>query len=134
MSKASPTPATTHPFTFIEIDSTDAPRFVRFVLSGEWPSLERQRAIRDELVSGGRLTAESRVLVDVRGIATEQDVAAFAVLKDGIVARVQAFLVASSQQHQFARRFKQAAITTLVEIFVDEQHALEWLWNSDPDY
>ena len=118
----------------IDVDSSDAPFFLRFTISGEWPSLHDQRSVRDQLVSSGQLISASRVLVDVRGVVSASEPPSFVGLKDGPVARVQAYLVSSSIQHQLARRFKQATKSAMVEIFVDEKHALEWLWNADPDY
>ena len=35
----------------IDVDSSDAPFFLRFTISGEWPSLHDQRSVRDQLVS-----------------------------------------------------------------------------------
>ncbi|MBY0493605.1 MAG: hypothetical protein K2Y23_05280 [Cyanobacteria bacterium] len=122
------------PHAAIEVDSSDAPSFLRFTFNGEWPSLDDQRAIRDHLVSSGLLTWASRVLVDVRGITSASDTAAFATLTDGPVARVQAYLVSSPVQHQLARKFRQATFSAIAEIFVDEKDAVEWLWNADPDY
>ena len=118
----------------IDVDSSDAPSFLRITISGEWPSVDAQRVVRDELLSGGRLTPASKVLVDLRGVTGALETANFAGLKDGPVARVQAYLVASATQQQMARRFKQAAKGTLVEIFTDEKDALEWLWNAEADY
>ena len=118
----------------IDVDSSDAPSFLRITISGEWPSVDDQRVVRDELLSGGRLTPASKVLVDLRGVTGAAEPAGFAGLKDGPVSRVQAYLVASAIQQQIARRFKQGAKSTLVEIFTDEKDALEWLWNAEADY
>jgi hypothetical protein len=43
--------------------------------------------------------------------------------------------VATFEQHQLARQIRQAAPSgTTIEIFLDEKEALQWLWNSDPDW
>jgi hypothetical protein len=115
--------------TGIDVDTSDAPRFVRITL-GQWPSLERQRAIRDQLVLAGRLTPESRLLCDMRHVTAIDDGASFAALNDGPVAGVQAYLVSSADQHQLARRYKYSVRRSMVEIFLDEREALLWLWNA----
>jgi hypothetical protein len=119
--------------TGIDVDTSDAPRFVRITL-GQWPSLERQRAIRDRLVLAGRLTPESRLLCDLRHLTAIDDGASLAALTDGPIARVQAYLVSSVDQHQLARRYKHSVRGSMVEIFLDEREALLWLWNAGSNW
>lgn len=119
--------------TGIDVDTSDAPRFVRITL-GQWPSLERQRAIRDQLVLAGRLTPESRLLCDMRQVTAIDDGASIAALTDGPIARTQAYLVSTVDQHQLARRCKHIVRGSLVEIFLDEREALLWLWNAGTNW
>jgi hypothetical protein len=119
----------------LDVDLTESPRFIRFTLSGEWPILKAQRvAIPEALVANGKMTRATRALIDLRQIesaAAETPVPA----RHTLIARVQAFLVATLEQHQLARQIRNAAPGgTTIEIFLDEKEALQWLWNADPDW
>ena len=52
----------------IDVDTSDAPRFLRFTLIGTWPSLEEQRDLRLRLVHALQLTAGTRALIDLRAV------------------------------------------------------------------
>jgi hypothetical protein len=119
----------------LDVDLSESPRFIRFTLSGEWPILTAQReAIPETLVAKGKMTRATRALIDLRQIesgAADTPVPA----RHALIARVQAFLVATFEQHQLARQIRHAAPSgTTIEIFLDEKEALQWLWNSDPDW
>ena len=119
----------------LDVDLTESPRFIRFTLSGEWPILKAQReAIPETLVANGKMTRATRALIDLRQI--ESGAAdTHAPARHTLIARVQAFLVATFEQHQLARQIRNAAPGgTTIEIFLDEKEALQWLWNSDPDW
>ena len=45
------------PDTTIGVDLSDSPNFIRFTLTGEWPTPEQQRQLRDSLSATGELTA-----------------------------------------------------------------------------
>lgn len=119
----------------LDVDLTESPQFIRFTLSGEWPILKAQReAIPETLVANGKMTRATRALIDLRQI--ESGVAdAPGSARHTLIARVQAFLVATFEQHQLARQIRNTAPAgTTIEIFLDEKEALQWLWNADPDW
>jgi hypothetical protein len=119
----------------IDVDLSEAPQFLRFTITGEWPSLASQQESRNALLSTQQLTAQSRILVDLRGLRSIAELPSFVAFTDGSVSRVQAYLVASPEQHRLARLYKTAfSTTTHVEIFADEQAALEWVWNANPNW
>ena len=122
--------------TTIDVDRSDSPNFIRLTLTGEWPAPDEQRQLRESLGASGELTADTRALIDLRELAPPSgpfDAAASA--KEGVIARVQAYLVATSDQHHFARQCRiTAGPGRVVEIFIEERAALEWLWNAEPDF
>jgi len=121
--------------TAIGVDLSDSPNFIRFTLTGEWPTSEQQRQLRESLSATGELTADTRALVDLRELAALGPVDPVTSAKDGLITRVQAYLVATSEQHHFARQCRIASGPgRVLEIFIEERAALEWLWNADPAY
>src|SRR5262245_63374788 len=54
----------------IEVDTTDAPAFVRITLRGQWPSIEEQRDAREKAIAAGHLTPETRALIDFRELTS----------------------------------------------------------------
>jgi len=119
----------------IGVDLSDSPNFIRFTLTGEWPTSEQQRELRESLSATGELTADTRALIDLRDLAAVGPADPVASAKDGLVTKVQAFLVATSEQHHFARRCRIASGPgRVLEIFIEERAALEWLWNADAAY
>ena len=119
----------------LDVDLTESPRFIRFTLSGEWPVLNAQREeIRETLIANGKLTTATRLLIDLRQVesGTAETIVSS---RRPLIARVQAFLVATLEQHQLARQIRNAAPGgPTIEIFLDEKEALQWLWNADPDW
>jgi hypothetical protein len=119
----------------IGVDLSDSPNFIRFTVTGEWPASEQQRQLRESLTAAGELTAATRALIDLRELVPLGPVDPMAAVKEGLVTRVQAYLVATYEQHHFARQCRIAAGPgRVLEIFIEERAALEWLWNADPDY
>ena len=121
--------------TAIGVDLSDSPNFIRFTLTGGWPTLEQQRQLRESLSATGELKAETRALIDLRELAALGPVDPVTAAKDGLITRVQAYLVATSEQHHFARQCRIASGPgRVLEIFIEERAAVEWLWNADPAY
>ena len=119
----------------IGVDLSDSPNFIRFKLTGEWPTAEQQRQLRESLSATGELTANTRALIDLRELAALDTVDPVASARDGLSTRIQAYLVATSEQHHFARQCRIVfGPARALEIFIEERAALEWLWNADPDY
>ncbi len=123
------------PDTSIGVDLSDSPNFIRFTVTGEWPAPEQQRQLRDSLSLTGDLTSRTRALIDLRELTPGGLVDPVASAKEGLITRVQAYLVATSEQHHFARQCRIAAGPgRVLEIFIEERAALEWLWNAEPDF
>jgi hypothetical protein len=121
--------------TTISVDLSDSPNFLRFTVTGDWPTPEQQRQLRDSLSASGELTARTRALIDLRELTPGGPADPVASAKEGLISRVQAYLVATSEQHHFARQCRIAAgAGRVVEIFIEERAALEWLWNAEPDF
>jgi len=119
----------------IAVDLSDSPNFIRFTVTGEWPTPEQQRQLRESLSAAGELMAATRALIDLRELVPSGTGDPVASAKEGLITRVQAYLVATSEQHHFARQCRIAAGPgRVLEIFIEERAALEWLWNADPDY
>ena len=117
------------------MDLGDSPNFIRVALAGEWPMPEEQRHLRESLRASGELTAATRALIDLRELVPVGPGDLMASAKEGVITRVQAYLVATAEQHHFARQCRIAAGPgRVVEIFIEERAALEWLWNADADY
>jgi hypothetical protein len=121
--------------TTIGVDVSDSPHFVRLTFDGDWPTPDQQRQLRESLSATGELTADTRALIDLRELAPLSPGAPVASAKEGVITRVQAYLVATSEQHHFARQCRIAAGPgRVLEIFIEERAALEWLWNADRGY
>ena len=120
----------------IDIDTTEAPAFIRITLRGEWPTLEEQRDARLHLLAKGQLTAETRALIDFRALATTanySDVGKIiaAAMKDGGMPFFRAYVVGSAVQFGLVRQMKALAPPQVeLEIFTDEQEAQVWLWRN----
>jgi hypothetical protein len=121
----------------IAIDTSEAPSFIRFTLSGAWPTHEQQRELRLQLIGAGQLTAQTRAMIDLRDVVelpayAEANSILAAAAKDGALPRLRAYLVGSAVQYGLARQFKSAAgPAAQIGIFTNEHEALEWLWNTD---
>jgi hypothetical protein len=121
-------------------DTSDAPRFVRITITGDWPSFEERAKFRRGLIEAGHLTTASRTLVDLRGLTTlpahgDVDAIVSGARREGGLTRLHAYVVTSVDQIVLARMLKQSAgAGMVVEIFKDAQEAETWLWNAEPDW
>ncbi|HUQ89556.1 MAG TPA: hypothetical protein VM096_18480 [Vicinamibacterales bacterium] len=124
----------------LTVDTSDAPRFVRITISGEWPSFEDRATFRKQLIAAGHLKPETRTLVDLRGLTTlpahgDVDSIISAARRDGGLPRLHAYIVDTVDQIVLARMLKHSAgAGTVVEIFKDVQEAETWIWNAEPDW
>ena len=121
-------------------DTSDAPRFLRITITGEWPPFDERAAFRKQLIGQGQLKPETRTLVDLRGLTTlpahgDVDSIVAGARREGGLPRLHAYVVTSVDQIVLARMLKQSAgAGTVVEIFKDEQEAETWIWNAEPDW
>lgn len=121
----------------IEIDTSEAPTFIRITLHGEWPSLDEQRDARLRLMNTGQLTEKTRALIDFRQLSTtaqysEVDKIVRAAMKDGGWPLYRAYVVGSAVQFGLVRQMKTLAPPTVeIEIFTNEDEAHVWLWRNE---
>ena len=121
----------------IDIDSSEAPAFLRITLRGEWPTLDAQREVRLRLINTGQLTPATRALIDLREVATtaaysdvEEMIAS--AMKDGGWPLFRAYVVGSAVQFGLVRQMKSLAPPTVeLEIFTNEEEAQVWLWKNE---
>ena len=124
----------------LHADTSDAPRFLRITVSGEWPSFDERAAFRRQLIADGHMQPDTRALIDLRGLTTlpahgDVDAIVAAARRDGGLTRLHAYVVTTVDQIVIARMLKQSAgPATVVEIFKDAQAAETWLWNAEPDW
>jgi hypothetical protein len=122
----------------IDIDTSEAPSFIRITLRGEWPTLDAQRDARHKAIAAGHLTAETRALIDFRQLATtakysEVETIVSAAMKDGGWPLFRAYVVGSAVQFGLVRQMKALAPPTVaLEIFTSEEEAHVWLWQHGP--
>jgi hypothetical protein len=121
----------------IEIDTAEAPAFIRITLRGAWPTLEEQRDARLRLLADGLLTNDTRALIDFRDLTTTagySDVEKIigAAMKDGGLPFFRAYVVGSAVQFGLVRQMKANAPPQVeLEVFTDEQEAQVWLWRNE---
>jgi hypothetical protein len=124
----------------LSADTSDAPRFLRITVSGDWPSFDERAAFRRQLISDQHMQPHTRALIDLRGLTSlpahgDVDAIVAAARREGGIARLHAYVVTTVDQIVLARMLKQSAGPgTLVEIFKDAQEAETWLWNAEPDW
>lgn len=119
----------------ISCDTSDAPAFVRFTFDGEWAAAIELIQRRRDAFRSGHLNEKSAVLFDLRGATllpnhlelrhavsiTEHD-------RDAVWSSYRAYLVASDEQLEIARRLQEIERqSALSEIFRQESLAIEWL-------
>ena len=116
----------------IKFDATEAPRFIRFNVIGEWPSPDDQQRVRNALVATGQLTARTCALVDLRELKAVPDFATARGIVDAAVRdhgwpSTQAYLVGSATQFGFVRQLQLYAPSgTVVALFTSELEAALW--------
>jgi hypothetical protein len=124
----------------LHADTSDAPRFVRITLTGAWPSFDERAAFRRRLVADGHMKADTRALIDLRGLMTlpahgDVDAIVATAQREGGLPRLHAYIATTVDQIIVARMFKlSAGAGTIVEIFKDVHEAETWLWNAEPDW
>ena len=124
----------------LTVDTSDAPRFLRITIAGEWPSFDERAAFRNGLIANGHLRPETRTLVDLRELTTlpahgDVDSIVSAARREGGLPRLHAYIVTTVDQVVLARMLKHSAgAGTVVEIFKDVQEAETWIWNAEPDW
>jgi hypothetical protein len=117
----------------IEVDTSEAPAFLRYRFTGPFPSPEEQSVVRERLIADGHLTAETTALMDARNVENvpDDDVLArtvAAALQRGGWPRRRAYLIDPVRHAHMIEQFQQLAMTTVATAaFVDERVALEWL-------
>jgi hypothetical protein len=108
----------------LSADTSDAPRFLRITVSGDWPSFDERAAFRRQLISDQHMQPHTRALIDLRGLTSLP-----------AHGDVDAIVAAARREGGIARMLKQSAGPgTLVEIFKDAQEAETLLWNAEPDW
>jgi len=116
-----------------QVDATGAPRIVRMTLGEDWPGLAEQRAWRLSMIESGKITAQTRALIDVRGLArlpNYEDLQEIlsGIIRDGGWPLQRAFLTSTAAQFGVARQLQLMAPQTLtVEVFTDPNEAEAWL-------
>jgi hypothetical protein len=122
----------------IDVDTSEAPAFIRITLRGAWPSIEEQRDARERAIAAGVLTPQTRALIDFRDLSstashTEVETIIAAAMKAGGLPLHRAYVVGSAVQFGLVRQLKALAPTDLVdlEIFTNEEDALLWLWRNE---
>lgn len=117
----------------IEVDTSDAPAFLRYRYYGSFPSLEEQAAVRNRLIEFGALTADTRALMDIRELTEVADDTILAktvaaALERGGWPKRRAYLIQPAMHLHMISQFQDLAMTTVTTAaFVDEQEALAWL-------
>jgi hypothetical protein len=117
----------------IDVDTSEAPHFVRWTITGAWPSIAEMRTVREQLAAASQLTPATRGLFDIRNVEnipsyTEVTSMVEAAMKSGGLPLVRAYLVASAEQFGIVRQMKSLAPPAIqVEIFFNEPEARAWL-------
>ena len=103
------------------------------MVTGEWPAITELAAVRQHLISTGQLTAQTRVLFDIRMVASVppyskvEEIVGAAMKQGGLPLR-RAYLVGSAVQHGVVRQMQALAPPQIsIEIFTNEAEAVSWL-------
>ena len=117
----------------IDVDTSDAPHFVRWTVTGEWPDIAEMRTVRERLIAASQLTTATGGLFDIRHVEnipsyTEVKAMIEAAMKSGGLPLFRAYLVASAEQFGIVRQMKALTPQGIqVEIFFNEAEAWAWL-------
>lgn len=117
----------------IEVDTSEAPAFLRYRYTGPYPSVEEQSLVRERLIADGHLTADTVALMDAREVENipDEDVLArtvAAALQRGGWPRRRAYVIDPARHADMIEQFKQLAMTSVTTAaFADEHDALAWL-------
>ena len=118
----------------IEVDTAEAPRFLRYRYYGDFPSVEEQAQMRNKLIASRLLTADTIALMDAREVTNipDDDYLARTVasaLEKGGWPRRRAYLIDPERHLHMIRQFQDLAMRTVTTAaFSDEQEALDWLF------
>lgn len=117
----------------IYVDTSEAPRLIRYRYVGEFPSVEDQSRLREQLIALGHLTKDTRAIMDARELATVPDddmlakTVAAALQRGGWPTR-RAYLIDPARHAHMISQFQDLAMRTVTTAaFVDETEALNWL-------
>jgi hypothetical protein len=117
----------------IRCDVDDAPRAIRLVVSGEWPPIGELAAVRQQLMSSGHLTVQTKALFDIRMVASVPPYSQVkemveAAMKQGGLPHRRAYLVGAAVHHGIVRQMQALAPPQIsIEIFTNEAEAIAWL-------
>jgi hypothetical protein len=116
----------------------EAPRAIRLNVTGEWPPIAELAAIRQQLISAGQLTAQTKALFDIRMVASIPPYSQVreivdAAMKQGGLPLRRAYLVGAAVHHGIVRQMQALAPKEIgIEIFTNEAEAESWL-STEPD-
>jgi hypothetical protein len=113
-------------------DTTLAPAQITLRFADAWPTIEEHRALRQQLMADGSLTESTRALLDLREAITPPHYVARriieAIVADGPIPAIRAYLVASAGQFGFASQLVTVSPPSWrSRIFTSEQEAQSWL-------
>jgi hypothetical protein len=116
----------------IAVDTAQAPELLVFRFGEEWPTIEHQSILREQLRADAHLTESTRALIDIRRVQIPDYDAAGAMVeaavRDGGLPLVCAYLVGSAAQFGFGRQLQSLSpASSRIEIFAHERDALMWL-------
>lgn len=117
----------------IAVDTSKAPQFVRWTITGPWPAIADVGMVRERLLAGGYLTGVTRGLFDIRDVETVPSYAEVTAMieaasRAGGLPWYRAYVVSSAEQFGIVRQMKALAPPRYkVEIFFNDADALAWL-------
>ena len=117
----------------IAVDTSEAPRFVRWTITGPWPGISEVGLVREQLIADGHLTELTRALLDIRDVETIPSYAEVTPMiesarRAGSLPWCRAYVVSSAEQFGIVRQMKALAPPGYrIEIFFNDADALAWL-------
>lgn len=118
----------------VRVVTTEAPALLTVTLSGVWPSVQEQRAVRRPLIEQGTLSRESKAIVDITGVTglprfNEVEAAMMAAETDvAMLPKRIALVVRPGANFGIGRMLQSMAPSGLaIELFTDEASARDWL-------
>ena len=117
----------------ILVNTSRAPRFLVYRISGPLPPAEQQSRLRDTLVNHGLLTADTVAMMDARALVQSPDdetpaATVFTMLHRDDWAKRRAYLFNPDMHRHIVQQFQDLAMTTVASAaFDDEEEAVRWL-------